>query len=117
MDVDYKKIENTHKVISALCNDALSTKKEAEFMLYLPHNEIFGGNITDKILIQGVVDLIIEYEDHITIVDYKFSRLNAQALKQKYSEQLNLYKLAVERAFKKPVQHMFIYSIESGELV
>ena len=40
-------------------------KKEAEFLMYLPYNQIVNSNITDKILVQGVVDLIIIRKDYI----------------------------------------------------
>ena len=78
---------------------------------------VVASDIEDKILIQGVADLIIEKENSIVLVDYKFSSLPAKVLKEKYSEQLNLYKIAIEEAFKKPVEHMYIYSINTGELV
>ena len=84
--------------------------------MHVPYNEIVESEITDKVLIQGVVDLIIEKENSIIIVDYKFSKLPTQLLKEKYSEQLKLYKIAVERAFEKPVENTFIYSIEKAEL-
>ena len=116
-DVDYKKIEKAHKTLSVLVKNSVAIKKEAEFMMYVPYNQLVSSELTDKVLVQGVVDLIIEYENDITIVDYKFSKLNANILKQKYKEQLNLYKLAVEKAYKKPVNKMLIYSIETGELV
>ena len=66
--------------------------------------------------IQGIVDLLIEYQNSVTIVDYKFSHLKADKLKEKYAEQLRLYKLAVEKAYNKPVTKTLIYSIETGEL-
>ena len=116
-DVDYKYIEMAYNVISKLTNDAKNIKKEAEFMMYVPYNEIVDSKIGDKVLVQGVVDLIIEYNDYITIVDYKFSRLNIKTLKEKYSEQLSLYKKAVESAFNKKVEHIYIYSILTGELL
>ena len=84
--------------------------------MHIPYNEIVNSDIEDKVLVQGVVDLIIEKENSIIIIDYKFSKLSAKVLKEKYAEQLKLYKLAVEKAFNKPVEHTFIYSIENAEL-
>ncbi len=115
-DIDYKYIEMAHNVISKLTKQAINIKKEAEFMMYVPYNEIVDSEINDKVLVQGVVDLIIENKDSITIIDYKFSRLNVMILKEKYLEQLALYKKAVESAFNKKVDHVFIYSIMTGEL-
>ncbi len=116
-DVDYEKIKLAHKVLTKLTIGAKDIKKEADFMMYVPYNELTKSNIHDRVLVQGVVDLLIEYEDKFIIVDYKFSHLPAQILKQRYNEQLNLYKLAVEKAYNKKVEHMYIYSINSGELV
>ncbi len=115
-DVDAKLIELAHKKLSPLAKDAINIKHEAEFMMYVPYNEIVKSNISDKVLIQGVVDLIIENENDITIVDYKFSTLDINILKQKYAEQLELYKMAVEKAYNKKVEHIYIYSIKTGNL-
>ena len=85
--------------------------------MYVPYNLVVESDVEDKVLIQGMVDLIIENKSSITIVDYKFSGLKAESLKEKYLEQLKLYKLAVEYAYNKPVEHMFLYSINSAELI
>ncbi|MBO5954378.1 MAG: PD-(D/E)XK nuclease family protein [Clostridia bacterium] len=116
-DVDYEKIKKAHSAFSNLVKNAIRIKKEAEFMLYIPYNELVESEIEDKVLVQGVVDLLIEEEDGFVIVDYKFSSLPIYVLKQKYAEQLALYKLAVEKAFKKPVKQTLIYSINTGELL
>ncbi len=116
-DVDYKKIELAHKNISKLTDGAINIYKEAEFMMFVPYNDLVQSDVKDKVLVQGVVDLMIEYPDSFSIVDYKFSNLTAKSLKQKYAEQLKLYSKAVEEAYHKPVKHTYIYSINSGELV
>ncbi len=115
-DVDYFKIEQAHKKLQPLFTGSISHKKEADFMMYVPYNELVGGNIKDKVLVQGVVDLLIEYADGFAIVDYKFSSLPIGVLKQKYAEQLALYKHAVELAYGKPVKNTYIYSINTGEM-
>ena len=92
-DIDYEKIKLAHKVLSTLTKNAINIKQEADFMMYVPYCEIVPSTIEDKVLIQGVVDLIIEKENSIILVDYKFSSLPAKVLKEKYAEQLNLYKL------------------------
>ena len=116
-DVDYEKIKMAHDVISKLTKNAKEIKKEAEFMMYVPYSTLVESNVNDKVLVQGVVDLIIFNETSIDIVDYKFSRLPIKVLKKKYSEQLSLYKMAVEKAYNLPVEHMYIYSINTGELL
>ena len=116
-EVDYTKIERAHETLSKLTTGATGIKKEAEFMMYLPYNKLVESVVQDKVLVQGVVDLIIEKPQGIIIVDYKFSRLPIKKLKEKYAEQLALYKLAVEEAYKKPVLNTFIYSVETSELL
>ncbi len=115
-DVDYEKIRQAHKVLSDLTSGAKQIKKEAEFMMYVPYSSLVESGVNDRVLVQGIVDLIIFKENSIDIVDYKFSHLPVKLLKEKYSEQLALYKMAVEKAYKLPVEHMYIYSIETGEL-
>ena len=100
-----------------MVKNAIKIKKEAEFMMYLPYNNLVEGDIEDKVLVQGVVDLLIEEDDGFIIVDYKFSNLPISVLKQKYTEQLELYKKATEKAFNKPVKQTLIYSINTGELL
>ena len=65
------------------------------FIGYGSYNELVAdSSIEDKVLVQGVVDLLIEKENEIVLIDYKFSRLPTGILKKKYIEQLNLYKKA-----------------------
>ena len=116
-DVDYSKIKLAYQVLHPLTKGSINIRKEADFMMLVPYSTIASSYIDDNVLIQGVVDLIIEKENSVILVDYKFSRLPAKILKEKYSEQLSLYKLAIEEAYKKPVENMFIYSINTGELV
>ena len=117
-DVDYQKIKMAHSKLSVLAKGAKSIHKETDFMMYLPYNDLVAeSRVNEKVLVQGVLDMLIEFEDHFDIVDYKFSNLKADVLKQKYAEQLRLYKLAVENAYGKKVEHMYIYSINTGELI
>lgn len=114
-DVDYNKIQTAHKVLSHFIAGAISIRKEADFEMFVSYSELVNSPIDDKVLVQGVVDLIVERENCVDIVDYKFSNLKIETLKRKYSEQLELYKKAVEYAYNKPV-NTFIYSINTGEL-
>jgi len=116
-DVEYKKIKKAHEILSKLVKNALKIKKEAEFMMYIPYNELVPSDVKDKVFVQGVVDLLIEEHDGLVIVDYKFSSLPIGVLKNKYAEQLALYKKAVEKAYNKPVKQTLIYSINTGELM
>ena len=72
----------------------------------------------DKILIQGVIDLLVELPDGtFMLVDYKMSRLGSEKLKKRYSEQIKLYSRAVEEILKKPVSVAFLYNLNTGSVV
>lgn len=116
-DIDENLIHLAYEKISPLCNNCNNIYHERQFMMYVPYNEIFkDSNISTKILVQGVVDLIIEYDEHIVLIDYKYSSSNINTLCEKYKQQIRLYKIAIEKAYKKPVTESYIYSIKTGEL-
>jgi len=52
----------------------------------------------------GIIDLLLVYEDHCVVVDYKLK--NADEFK--YTTQLEAYKNYVEKVFKKPTETMLI---------
>ena len=92
--------------------------KEKVFMLYINYNKIFNNsNIKDKILIQGIIDLIIEKDDELILVDYKTSRLNDYNLIKKYALQLGLYEKALKNEFKNKKVKKYIYSIFLDKLI
>ena len=86
--------------------------REQRFFMLIPYNEIVPNNqISDKILIQGAVDLIIIKDNAITLVDFKTTKQkDANKIWQKYKIQLECYKKAVENAFNLPVSKKIIYS-------
>lgn len=72
----------------------------------------------EKVLIQGIADLIIEEEDGIVIVDYKTDYINnEQEFIQKYQKQIEIYKDAMEKYFDKPVKECAIYSLHMGKSI
>ncbi|PKK96136.1 MAG: helicase-exonuclease AddAB subunit AddA [Tenericutes bacterium HGW-Tenericutes-4] len=116
--VDTNTIVTALKEINALTKNATCVKKEQQFMMYVPYNQIFyNSKITDKILVQGVIDLIIEKESEVIIVDYKTSRLTEQKLQEKYATQLRLYEMAYEKAYNKKVTKKLIYSFHLNNTV
>lgn len=85
---------------------------------FLKHDEV--KNIKDSVtykeyeimftkdgsLFHGFIDLLVEYEDHFDIIDYKLSNINSP----EYVEQLSGYKDYIENKFKKPC-NIYLYSI------
>lgn len=69
--------------------------KEFEFIYKVESKEI-----------HGIIDLMLEYDDHIDIIDYKLSNIQDEA----YIKQLNTYKKYIEsKSYKKVC--IYLYSI------
>ncbi|MCI9434409.1 MAG: UvrD-helicase domain-containing protein [Bacilli bacterium] len=80
--------------------DKATIYKEYEFM-----------EICDGIKRHGIIDLMIEYDDYIDIIDYKFKNIDDIA----YHKQLLGYKNYIEKKIKKRV-NIYLYSILDNKL-
>lgn len=64
-------------------------------------------------MIKGIIDLVYEEDDGVVIVDYKSDRgMTADALRERYTKQLQIYKAAIELITEMPVKGLSLYSIE-----
>ncbi|HOO22543.1 MAG TPA: UvrD-helicase domain-containing protein [Clostridia bacterium] len=106
-----ERVMNSEIMALARENKAL---REQPFMLYT--DTIGGEKLTDKVLVQGVIDLLI-LDDDVTLVDFKVSFGDPNYLKEKYSAQLNLYSEAVEKIMKQKVGRKVLFNILKGETV
>jgi len=93
--------------------------KEKEFIMKLPYKEIFPNSTNfDKVLVQGIVDLIVKGSSGNKIIDYKLtSTNNDEVLLQRYSKQLALYKLAVEKGYNITVDECLLYLINQYRFI
>ena len=91
--------------------EAKVAKRETPFYLNINSNELFEGT-DEQILVQGVIDIYyITKEDKLTLVDYKTDYVKEEKeLIEKYKSQLDLYKVALEKALNKKVDKKYIYS-------
>lgn len=115
--IDVEKILKALTSISKLIKSGDKISKEKIFLMNINYNKIIGKQIEDKILIQGIIDLMIEKEDEIVLIDYKTSRLNDINLIKKYSLQLSLYEKAISEKFKGKKISKYIYSIFLDKLI
>ena len=64
-------------------------------------------------IVQGIIDCFFEEEDGMVIIDYKNSYVGSEAeeeeLRQRYGEQLALYKEALEASWGRPVKETWLY--------
>ena len=91
-------------------------RKEQPFVLGLPAdrlNESFPK--TEMVLIQGIIDVFFEEEDHIVVADYKTDRVEKDdELIRRYQVQLDYYAEALYKLTGKPVKEKIIYSFALG---
>ena len=114
LDVDkISKVLNTDLIRYASCKPIL---REQKLMLSVPAKELGVGDTEDEVLVQGTIDLLITGEKTV-LVDYKLSSRSADALKATYGTQMKIYKRAAETVLKKPVDEVFIMSINNTEAI
>lgn len=96
--------------------------KEEPFYMLIPANRIDESYPKDeKVLVQGIIDLYyINKNDELVLVDYKTDYVQKgeeQKLIDKYKEQLNLYKEALENSLGRKVNKVLIYSTQLGTML
>lgn len=88
--------------------------KEKPFYINIPASEIYGQQIEEEILVQGIIDLYyIDKDNNLVLLDYKTDYVEIgkeTELINKYRKQLELYKRALEEGLDKKVDKVYIYS-------
>lgn len=92
--------------------------REQPFMMLVPASELDSRQSEgDAVIIQGIVDLMFFEGENTVIVDYKYSALSAEELKNSYTGQLNMYARAAEKVIGKPVSGKYIVNIKKAEVI
>lgn len=106
---DYSLLTNEEQEIiqELLKNQIMSNIKDAN--IYHEYEFIYENN---KQIKTGIIDLMLEYPDHIDIIDYKLKNTNDPA----YLKQLNGYKEYIENKNNKPT-YIYLYSLLNKELI
>ena len=87
-------------------------EKEKPFCTKLKAKEIFSEAKDETILVQGIIDLYAILDNKIILVDYKTDYITDEKIFiKKYSNQLRIYKKALEDALNKEVSEVYIYSL------
>ena len=109
-----KKIEEFLKSnLAQKIKDSKIIEKEKAFCKKMQAKEIFEQAKDETILVQGIIDLYsITENDEIILVDYKTDYIeDEKVLIDRYSNQLKIYKKALEEALEKKVTETYIYSL------
>ena len=82
--------------------------KERQFLVSLPIKDAYESedlkNVDEEILFQGAIDLLAVGENGAWIIDYKYSKKTAEELQKRYAPQLLLYKRAVAKIMRIPLE-------------
>ena len=125
--MDFAKLERFFASdLFARMGKASRVLREFEFITALPASQVIerqnpemaqGQDYKDaQVLVQGVADLVLEFEDHLELVDYKTDRgKTAKQFVQVYRPQLLLYAKAIRGRFAKPLTALSIYSFALGK--
>lgn len=63
-------------------------------------------------IVEGIIDCyFIDEDDKLVLIDYKTDKVVSEV---KYKEQLNMYQIALEEIYKKPVDEKYIYWLTEG---
>lgn len=135
---DYTKIQNAindvcsedndctitvQKVSKALeiLNDLFAGKtvlKEKQFILQTKYNRVVQSKYEDPVLVQGIIDAFCIDGDRAILVDFKLSNVKSpQTIAQRYQKQLELYSLAIQKAFGVKNVRKYILNLNFGQLI
>lgn len=90
---------------------------EIPFMLYVPYNQVAKDNrFSDEVMLQGVVDLLVLSNDSAIVVDFKYTS-RSDLVEERYTMQLNSYKLAVERICGVQNVQCYVLSVADNKLI
>ena len=107
---NYEEIDNLfvkNVIQNFLKEPILRNRKEA--MIYQEYEFIYEK---DNVEYHGVIDLMLEYEDHIDIIDYKLKNTEDK----NYKEQLSGYQLYIQTKSDKKV-NLYLYSLLDKKMV
>lgn len=124
IEKEYVKFLNLNQIFNAIKNVqnkfGLHAKylSESNFLLYTKHSNLIDGGIDNKIIVQGVIDLIVEVDDKFYIVDFKTNRnITEEELIKMYEIQLKLYAKALELEKNINVSGKYLYSFTLNKLI
>ena len=111
-------VEYTKSDLFNELKNAKEINKEKPFYINVKASRLYDNiikNNDENILVQGVIDLYyINKNDELVLIDYKTDYIEKdkeQELVEKYKEQLNLYKEALEKSLNRKVNKVALYSL------
>lgn len=118
-DINLEEIYKAKENLKDLVLNANQVFKEKQFLMQENYNKLVKNSDNNtKVIVQGVIDLVVIIGDNAYLIDYKTNRTtNVQNLISNYALQLDLYKLAFEKATNIKITHKYLYSFYMGKLI
>lgn len=72
---------------------------------------------SDRVIVQGIVDLAVIGPEEIWILDYKTDQVTADGVADRaraYQPQVELYRRALERIYRRPVTRVWLHFLQPG---
>lgn len=95
--------------------------REEPFAMLLPADQLFSNyQNQDEILIHGIIDGYLEFEDRILLYDLKtdyYTPEREKMLIDRYRGQLHLYTDALEKAKQKPVEAAYLIFLQGNQAI
>lgn len=120
--MDFEKVDA--KIITAINHSPVMQNlaggkfiKEKEFIMAIDPKTGEVDNSSEFMVVQGVCDLIVIKDEGITIIDYKLTNRNRDALIKTYHKQLELYAKMAEKAYQLPVRKKYIAKLTTAEFI
>ena len=92
--------------------------KELPFSFFVEADstKLFQSN--DRILIQGIIDLLFKYDGKWFLVDYKTDKNNTdEHFRQEYRQQIFYYVQAIESVAKIKIDAQYLYLLGAGRFI
>ena len=108
--------------------NSTNLEKEIPFMFTQNTSDIYQhwqSDIDEKVVVQGIIDCLFEYENEWYIVDYKTDVISDELvtdetiteLKERYMIQINLYQQAIESILKRKVKKSYLYFFDKEIII
>lgn len=118
-NINVDEIYSANCIMEKLSKNAKFIYREKQFLLRENYNKLVkNSDNNSKVIVQGIIDLVIDNGEDVILIDYKTNKTkNEQLLIDKYSLQLNIYKLAFEKATNLKITKVYLYSFYNKKLI
>ena len=113
-------LERINNAITSGAFDCIKNTKlyrEKVFLTTVDADKVLETESKEKLVLQGVIDLLSIDKDGATIIDYKYSSLEKNSLKDQYKKQLELYAYATNKVLGINVKKMVLVNLFTGQTI